>query len=253
MDVSQYEIGVNLLGDRYLAEAAGMSGPYRTGNRESGSLLSGCYPSAGRDRWVTVSVTDQVELSALCELVGKKTPAPESAQNDKGLAQAVAAWTSGRSAASAAAELQAAGISAAPVNTVRDLLLDDHLRERDFFWLVEHGPGQERVGKRAFPGAPFKMSETPPELRRHAPLLGEHNQTLATGLLGYNDDEFAAMREAGVFGTVPLAAAVVPPKQDIPGRLALSAWVYLLRAGEVDPDFLATLRSRFGPEFASAN
>jgi crotonobetainyl-CoA:carnitine CoA-transferase CaiB-like acyl-CoA transferase len=59
----------------------------------------------------------------------------------------------------------------APVSTVGDLLHSPHLKTRGFFVNMRHPVG----GDFAAPGAPFIMPETPWELRRPAPLLGEHN------------------------------------------------------------------------------
>ena len=47
------------------------------------------------------------------------------------------------------------------------------------------------------PGRPFIMNETPWELRRPAPLLGQHNEEiLAT--LGYSREEVVRLRQQGV-------------------------------------------------------
>jgi crotonobetainyl-CoA:carnitine CoA-transferase CaiB-like acyl-CoA transferase len=42
------------------------------------------------------------------------------------------------------------------------------------------------------------LDRTPPSIRRHAPLLGEHNQRIFGGLLGMDDAEIARLEEAQV-------------------------------------------------------
>jgi crotonobetainyl-CoA:carnitine CoA-transferase CaiB-like acyl-CoA transferase len=62
-----------------------------------------------------------------------------------------------------------------PVNDARDLVEDEHLREREFFVDVEH----PHLGRTLTDvGAPFRLSESPAATRRPAPMLGEHNKEI---------------------------------------------------------------------------
>ena len=62
-----------------------------------------------------------------------------------------------------------------PVNTVLDLLEDEHLAHREFF--VEIAPPV--AGTLKYPGAAYKLSNCPlPLAARPAPLLGEHNDLI---------------------------------------------------------------------------
>lgn len=243
IDIAQYEAGVNLVGDLYVSEAAGVP-VARTGNDRPGELLAGCFAGAGIDRWLALSVEDEAAMERVRLLVGGDTaagsPGPEA------LRAAVGAWCAKRAPMDAAKALQAIGVAAAPVNNIRDLLLDAHLRERDFFWLVAHDPLQERVGARAFPGSGVRLTATPARLECRAPLLGEHNRLIASSLMGYSPAEFEALEDQGVFGNRPEAWESVPPPQDLAGRTSLSAWSYPWRAREMDPDYKRRLRERFG-------
>ena len=58
----------------------------------------------------------------------------------------------------------------APVSTMGDLVASPHLRARGFFVTVEH----PAAGPVTMPGAPYKLSATPWQLRRPAPCLGQH-------------------------------------------------------------------------------
>ena len=64
---------------------------------------------------------------------------------------------------------QAQGVPVAALNTTADLFADRQLRARGYFVELDH----PETGPREYPGAQFKMSETPASIRR-APLLGEH-------------------------------------------------------------------------------
>ena len=79
------------------------------------------------------------------------------------------------------------------IQNVDELLEDEHLRERAFFVEQEHPV----AGKVTYPGAPFKMSETPCQVG-WAPLLGEHNQEIYCQKLGYTLDDLVQLGQAGV-------------------------------------------------------
>ncbi len=89
---------------------------------------------------------------------------------------------------------QANGVPFGMVNTTKDLLDSEHLKERGFFVEIDH----PKTGKVKYPSAPYKFSETPWRLNRPAPLLGEHNEEIYCGLLGYSKEQLVKLREAGV-------------------------------------------------------
>ncbi|MFQ5933032.1 MAG: CaiB/BaiF CoA transferase family protein [Dehalococcoidia bacterium] len=88
---------------------------------------------------------------------------------------------------------QKARVLCGPLYTTADMLTDPHLSLRDFWQEVEH-PFTSSV---AYPGAPFHMFETPRQMRRPAPELGEHNEE-AYGHIGYSKDDLVRLRERGV-------------------------------------------------------
>ena len=89
---------------------------------------------------------------------------------------------------------QAKGVPFGMVNTSKDLLDSEHLKEREFFVEIDH----PRTGKVKYPSAPHKFSQTPWRLDRPAPLLGEHNEEIYRGRLGYSKEELIRLRNAGV-------------------------------------------------------
>ena len=67
-----------------------------------------------------------------------------------------------------------AEIPCAPVNTLDDLLEDEHLNAVNFFRVEEH-PSEGRV---RYSPNPVEFSETPVSLHRSAPQLGEHSREI---------------------------------------------------------------------------
>src|SRR5690606_38205815 len=57
-----------------------------------------------------------------------------------------------------------------PLFTVEELAQDEHFRSRGFWQRVNHPV----AGEFEMPGRPFIMNDSPWELRRPAPLLGQH-------------------------------------------------------------------------------
>jgi crotonobetainyl-CoA:carnitine CoA-transferase CaiB-like acyl-CoA transferase len=83
----------------------------------------------------------------------------------------------------------------APINTMKDLYENPHLRERGFFVELDQ-PGIGR--KLRVPGMPSRYGATPWSLRRPAPRLGEHSEQVFCGDLGLAQDRLNALRSAGV-------------------------------------------------------
>lgn len=85
------------------------------------------------------------------------------------------------------------GVAMAPINTMEDVLKERQLNERQAFAEIEH----PMTGKLTYPGAPFKMMETPWQIKSPAPLLGQHNEE-AYGKLGYTKDNLVKLKEQGI-------------------------------------------------------
>ncbi len=72
------------------------------------------------------------------------------------------------------ARLQAAQVPVSEVRTVTEVLADPQVAARQMIEVVDH-PG---IGEIRLLGIPYKFSETKASVRRHPPLLGEHNSEI---------------------------------------------------------------------------
>lgn len=89
------------------------------------------------------------------------------------------------------AEAQARGAGWAPVFGPREIVESKHLAGRDYWVRVQH----EDLGESfIYPGAPFKLSETPWEQRGRAPRVGEHNEQVYGELLGLDAAELRRLK-----------------------------------------------------------
>jgi crotonobetainyl-CoA:carnitine CoA-transferase CaiB-like acyl-CoA transferase len=85
---------------------------------------------------------------------------------------------------------QAQAMLSSPIYTTEDLLNDPHYNERGFWVDIDH----PLAGTVTYPGAPFKMSGTPWQIKIPAPLLGEHNEEVL-GVLGYTKEDLVRLRQ----------------------------------------------------------
>ncbi len=82
----------------------------------------------------------------------------------------------------------------APVKNIKEVVNDPHLEVREYFVEVEH----PATGPLKYPGAPYKLSQTPWKVDNPAPLLGEHNEEVYCQRLGYSREELSQLRRGGV-------------------------------------------------------
>lgn len=71
-------------------------------------------------------------------------------------------------------KLRAAGIPCGPINSVSQVYNDPQIQARGFVWECEH----PTAGTIKLSGSPLRLTETPPQLYKAPPLLGEDNETI---------------------------------------------------------------------------
>ena len=90
--------------------------------------------------------------------------------------------------------LVGAGVPAAPVYDVDEVVGDPQLEAREMFVDVDHA----RAGRVRVPNFPVKFSRTPGRVSRAAPLLGEHNEEILVGVLELSQEEVQELVRKGV-------------------------------------------------------
>lgn len=87
------------------------------------------------------------------------------------------------------------GVMLYPAATPKDMLESQQLAYRKFWVKAEH---PELGTEITYPGAFVKASETTCEIRRCAPLIGEHNEDVYQKELGLSHDELLTLKQSGV-------------------------------------------------------
>lgn len=207
IEVAQRENLINVIGEHILAYAMTNQEPERRGNRHSSMAPHGCYPCAGDDQWITIACQNDAQFAALTSVIGQPAllqdprfaDAAARHRHQDELDPMIAAWTGGRDKGAAAAALQAAGVPAAPVQTVPDIFQDEQLRARGFFEQVTHAV----AGTWEMESPHWRLSETPAHIRLPPPSFGEHNYWVFRHLLGLSAEEIEALYAQGITGDVP--------------------------------------------------
>jgi len=107
---------------------------------------------------------------------------------------ALEAWAADKTKLAAATELCAEGIVAGPSNLAEDIAADPHVQARDMLIEVPR-PDSDRPYLTV--GNPVKMSRLQEGPLAGFPSVGEHTAEVLRELLGADDEELDALREAG--------------------------------------------------------
>ena len=105
----------------------------------------------------------------------------------------LAEWTAGFDDRVLAEQLQRAGVAAAPVLNVADLLEDPHYRERGTFISVRHPLGFDET----LYGGYVKMSRTPARVEP-GPAMGQDNDFVFKELLGLSEERYRELVESQI-------------------------------------------------------
>lgn len=177
-----------------------------TGIRAGRHMSLGLYPNAVfecQDGFVCIDCPQLAQWNRLLALMGNPPWTYEPRYRDRRqiteqypreVDARMAPWLMERHKATIFEETQAQRIPAGPVNTMRDVVEDSHLRERQYFVDV----ARHDTGPLTLPGAPYRLSQTPWAIRRPAPRLGEHNEEIFCGRLGVSRQELLLLRQTGI-------------------------------------------------------
>lgn len=146
------------------------------------------YPCMGEDKWVSIAIFKDVEWEGFRKALGDPSwiwqddfaDSYKRWLNRKKLDKFIGEWTIKKTPYEVMEILQNAGVAAAPCADTEDRFSDPHFQERRNIVNVEHPV----TGLDFVPNVVCNLSETPGEIRRPAPMLGEHNHYVFGEILG---------------------------------------------------------------------
>ena len=172
------------------------------GNYDPTMVPYGNYPCAGDDKWVSIAVATEDEWADLLEAMGNPPWAGDDRfrsqyrrqRHRRELDSLLSQWTMQHDADALTDLLQQHGVASAPVLSAEERLFHPHFMERGLYNDIDH----PSLGAEPIFNLMWGLSKTPSAVRRHAPLMGEHNREVLCGTLGLSESELAEMEERQV-------------------------------------------------------
>ena len=152
------------------------------------------------DGYITLGAANERLFRRLCDVLEHPEwrESPELADNASRvrnramLAERIESVTVQKPRSHWLAILEANDIPCGPINDYAQVLTDPQVVARNMVVEVEH----PTLGSLKTLGSPIKLSATPPDVGRRAPLLGEHTDEILAEA-GFGKDDVAALRRSG--------------------------------------------------------
>ena len=156
-----------------------------------------------KDGYVVVVTPEEHQWKSFMKLIGDPPWAAEEwcqnriqrVENVDRIKEPVLEWMKDHTKEEIFRKGQALSVPVAPMNTAKDVVESPQFNARNFFVETEH-PAVGKIKK--FPSSPYRFSKTPWEIGRPAPLLGEHNEDIYCGRLGYTIQDLKEFKESEI-------------------------------------------------------
>ena len=194
----------NQLGPHILNYSMEEDVPEYIGNRHPVYAPQGVYPCKGEDRWISITITDDLEWQKLSSLIGSGELSKKDDYNNVQkrrmhhdvIDEEISKWTINHDSIELMNTLQNNGIPAGAVMNEKDAFEDPHLQQRNYWEELTH----PEAGTYKYPGVLWKSNAIDNKLRRAAPRLGEDNEYVYKTILGYSDEQYEAYEKNGHIG-----------------------------------------------------
>jgi len=208
IEVTMIDAALNIAAEVVIEHSAYGASIGRVGNRGPMAAPQGVYECSAKERWLAIAIEDDGQWQGFKLAVGDPDWATDPrfdsvdgrrAEADE-LDRRIKQYCSTREIDELATELAAADIAVAPVVGPPFVLDDPHLRARGFVEAVHHSV----IGDMEIHGVPVRFSgHSGPWFTHPAPMLGEHNREILSGILSLDDAQLDGLRQSGVIGDRP--------------------------------------------------
>lgn len=194
------------IGVQAISSSGGAVKPKRTGIHYPILCPAGLFKA--KDRYLFIFAWLDHHWVKLCEIMGRPEIArdprfvdnPSRMANQTAVIEIIENWLAKLPDDNTAVEaLRQARIPSAPVLTLEEAMNHPHLRERQTVQKVH----DRILGDMEVPGFPLRFSSFPDRLELEAPFLGEHNERILSGYLGYSKDQIERLAREGVIHSLP--------------------------------------------------
>lgn len=199
VDISLFDAHIALLTNVASNYLVGGEPPRRLGNAHPNLVPYDSF--SARDGWFVLGVANEKQWGLLCKMLNRQDMKTDErfASNGKRVTNRVALVEelnrtfAQRDVDDWLADLVKAGLPCGRINSIPQVFEHPQAQAREMTLESDH----PTAGTVRLPGFPYKLSQTPADIHRPPPLLGEHTEQVLTGLLGYSPEGVAALRDKG--------------------------------------------------------
>ncbi len=198
VDISLVDSVVASLENAYIRYFKSGNLPVRNGNAYASIAPYDSYQA--KDGKVIIACGNQKLYEKLCREVldmewmitdERFLTVPLRVENNEIQKKYIEEWTTQYTVDEIVEKVLSKGIPAGPIYNVKQITEDEHIAKvREMFVEIEHPV----IGKMTVNGSPVKLLDTMPRINYPAPTLGQHNEEILEGLLGYTAKELEEMR-----------------------------------------------------------
>lgn len=199
IDISMQDCGFSLIMDEALDLLLTRGLPTRQGNRNPRAVPWSIFPTKDGNIALCVATNDQwqVFLEAIqredCLKDPRFTNLSDRLKNSNEVEAMVTEWSKNLSTEEALKALRKKQVPCDPVLEIKEVLQDPQLKSRGMIQELKH-PISGPTGLKTA-GFPIHFSELPAESPSPAPLLGQNNDDIYKGLLGFSKEEMAQLQK----------------------------------------------------------
>jgi crotonobetainyl-CoA:carnitine CoA-transferase CaiB-like acyl-CoA transferase len=199
LDISLFDSHLALLTNVASNYLVGREPPRRLGNAHPNLVPYEAFTA--RDGWFILGVANEKQWGLLCDMLDRPDLKSDSrfatngnrVANREILVAELNRMFAQRDANQWLAELVRAGLPCGRINSLPEVFSHPQAQARQMTLEIEH----PTAGPLRLTGFPYKLSQTPAEIHRPPPMLGEHTDEVLTRVLGYSPDEVASLRGTG--------------------------------------------------------
>jgi len=200
VDIGMLDTHVAWLANQGMNFLATRENPARLGNQHPNIVPYQVFPT--RDGHLVLSVGNDATFKRFCDNFdlshlladARFATNPARVANRQFVTDTLTQVMQSQTTAWWVEKLEALKIGVGPINTLKQVFDDPHVKARGMEVQMKHSSGEQVT----VIANPVRLSATPPDYRIAPPLLGEHTGEVLQDLLGIDNETFAALKAKGV-------------------------------------------------------
>lgn len=198
VDIALFDVAFSIVGSVGCAAEYLILGELRkqVGN---GGFYAYCCSASAKDGYLMINIVGNSMWRRMCRVLGREDLVNDPRfkdnlqryRNYEAIDPILGDWIRDKTIAEAMRILDEAGIPCGPVNDVSRTLEVPQIKAREMLIELDYPV----TGKIPVPGVDIKLSRTPGRVAKRASFLGEDNESIYCGLLGYEPEDLIRLKE----------------------------------------------------------